>query len=147
MRQTDLHDFCKLVQSVPPQTAGTTGTGRTGKVIDRSGYQGIELFLSYGSITATNATITPTLFEGDATGAMTSVADANMIPNAGAEAAASIVATTPRTSGVSKNVVHKIGYIGLKRYVSCKIVPTISAGVVVAGHFLLGNPNSSPVAS
>lgn len=147
MRQTDLHDFCKLVETIPPQTAGTTGTGRTGKVIDRSGYQGVELFLQYGAITATNATLLPVLFEGDVTGTMTSVADANMIPNSAAELAASIKATTPRTSGISKNVVHKIGYIGLKRYVSCNLVPTISAGVVIAASFLLGNANSNPVAS
>lgn len=147
MRQTDLHDSCKLVQTIAPQTVGTTGTGRTGKVIDRAGYQGVELFPSYGSITATNATFTLTLLEGDVTGTMTSVADANMIPNAGGEAAAGVAAAATRTSGVSKNVVHKVGYVGFKRYVSANIKSTVTAGAVVAAHFLLGNPNSSPVAS
>lgn len=147
MRQYDLHDNIKRVLTIPPQTVGTTGTGRTGKVIDRSGYQGVELFVDYGSITATNATATVTLLEGDTTGAMTSVADTNMIPNSGAEAAAGIAAAATRTSGVSKNVVHKIGYIGLKRYVSANVKSTVSAGFSISAGFVLGNANSAPVAS
>lgn len=147
MRQLDAHNSAKLVQTITPQTAGTTGTGRTGLVVDRSGYQGVELYASFGAITATNATLTITLLEGDVTGTMTSVADANMIPSANGESLASIVAGTPRTNGVNKQVNHKIGYIGLKRYVSAKIVNTVSAGVVVAANFHLSNPNSMPVAS
>jgi hypothetical protein len=144
MRQTDLHDFCKLVETVPPQTVGTTGTGRTGKVIDRSGYQGVEVFVQYGSITATNATFTATVFEGDVTGAMTSVANANLL---GTQAGLGVGQAATRTSGVSKNVVHKAGYVGLKRYVSVNVKSTVTAGAVVAAGILLGNPNSSPVAS
>lgn len=145
--QYDLHDNVKIKQVIAPQTAGTTGTGRTGKVIDRAGYQAVEFFFSYGSVTATNATVTPTILEGDVTGTLTSVADASMIPNSGAEAAAAVAAAATRTSGASKNVVHKIGYIGLKRYVSAKVVNTVSAGVFVGVDCLLGSANSVPVAS
>jgi hypothetical protein len=53
--------------------------------------------------------------EGDVTGTMTSVADTNLI---GLELNASIAAAATRTSGVSKNVTKRVGYIGTKRYVS-----------------------------
>ena len=144
MRQQDLHNSFKLVETVPPQTVGTTGTGRTGKVIDRSGYQGVELFVQYGSVTATNATLTAIIYEGDVTGTMTSVANTSLI---GTQAGLNVGQAATRTSGVSKNVVHKVGYLGLKRYVSANVKSTISSGVVIAAGFLLGNPNSMPVAS
>lgn len=144
MRQTDLHNSNKFVLSVIPQTVGTTGTGRTGKVIDRSGYQGVEVFVQYGSITATNATFTATFFEGDTTGAMTSVANTNLI---GTQAALGVGVAATRTSGVSKNVVHKAGYIGLKRYVSVNVKSTVTAGAMISAGFLLGSANSNPVAS
>jgi len=147
MRQYDLHDNIVQKITIPLQTVGTTGTGRTGKVIDRSGYQGVELLVEYGSVTATNATATVTLLEGDVTGTMTSVADASMIPNANAESLAGLAVAATRTSGVSKNVAHKIGYIGLKRYVSANIKSTVSAGFLIGAKFLLGDPNSAPVAS
>lgn len=147
MHQSDLHNNIRAVRTISPIAVGTTGTGQTGKVVDRSGYEGVELILSYGSITATNATLTPVLMEGDTTGAMTSVADSAMIPNANGESLAGVAAAATRTSGVSKNVTHKIGYIGLKRYVSAKVVSTVSAGVIVGAAFLLGNPHNAPVAS
>jgi hypothetical protein len=52
-------------------------------------------------VTATNATITVTVLEGDVTGTMTSVADADLI---GTEVLAGLAAASTRTSGVSKNV-------------------------------------------
>lgn len=146
MRQYDLHNSIKHVLTVPPQTVGTTGTGRTGKVIDRAGYQAVELVANYGSVTATNATGTVTVFEGDVTGTMTSVANSNLIGLANGTACALGQAAT-RTSGVSKNVSHKVGYIGTKRYVSANVKSTISAGFSVALGFILGNPNNAPVAS
>ena len=147
MRQYDIHDSLNYVRTISPQNVGTTGTGQTGKVVDRAGYQGVELIVGYGSITATNATFTVTLMEGDVTGTMTSVADSNMIPNSGAEALAAIAAAATRTSGVSKNVTHRIGYIGLKRYVSANVKSTVTAGTPIHAGFLLGNPNNLPVAS
>ena len=147
MNQYDLHDNIKYVRSIEPVAVGTTGTGKTGKVVDRAGYQGVELIVGYGTVTATNATITPTLMEGDVTGTMTSVADASMIPNSGAEALAAIAAAATRTSAASKNVTHRIGYIGTKRYVSCNVKSTVTAGPPIHAGFLLGNPNNRPVVS
>src|SRR5689334_9061705 len=102
----DMHNNLRAVRSVAPIAVGTTGTGQTGKVIDRQGYDGVEFICGYGSITATNATFTVTVKEGDVTGTMTSVADADLL---GTEALAGIGATASRVSGVSKNVAKRIG--------------------------------------
>jgi hypothetical protein len=147
MHQLDLHNNLKYVRSISPQAAGTTGVGVTGKAVARAGFEGVELIVGYGSVTATNATLTVTLMEGATSGAMTSVADANMIPNSGAEALASVLAGTPRTSAANKNVTHRIGYIGIQPLVAAKIVSTVSAGVLVHAGFILGNPHVAPVAS
>jgi len=140
----DIHNKIKVVRSISPVAVGTTGTGQTGKVVDRSSYEGVELILSYGTITATNATFTVTMLEGDATGTMTSVANADLL---GTESAAGIAAGTPRTSGSNKNVTKRLGYIGAKRYVQAKIVSTITAGTPVGADFLLTNPRVMPVAT
>lgn len=130
--------------SVNAQTVGTTGTGRTGKVVDRKGFSQVEFLLNYGAITATNATFTVTVKEGDVTSTMTSIADADLD---GTEALAGIAAAATRTSGSSKNVSKRLGYRGLKRYVQVNIKSTITAGTPVYGGVLLGNPEQAPVAT
>lgn len=126
----DLYSSLNVQRVISPVAVGVTGTGTTGKIIDRKGYFGPVLFpIDYGSITATNATLTVTVKEGDATGALTSVADIDLI---GTEVLAGVAATTPRTSGVSKNVSKKIGYKGAKRYVQVNIKSTITAGTLIA---------------
>lgn len=131
---SELHNNIRAVRSISPVAAGVTGTGTTGKIVDRQGYAGVEFIFDYGTITATSATLTVTLLEGDVTGTMTSVADADLI---GTELLASVTATTPRTSGVSKNVSKRLGYKGIKRYVAAKIVPTATATTPVAATAIL----------
>lgn len=126
----DLYSGLKVQRVIAPVAIGTTGTGQTGKIIDRQGYIGPVLFdLAYGAVTATNATHTVTVKEGDTTGALTSVADTDLI---GTEASAGLGATGARTSGVSKNVVKKIGYKGAKRYVQVNVKSTVTAGTPIA---------------
>lgn len=137
--QYDLHDSIKIVRSISPVAGAATG-----KVIDRAGYAGVEVEISYGTVTATNATIIPVIKEGDVTGTMTSVADASLI---GLELNASIAAAATRTSGVSKNVTKRVGYIGTKRYVSCTTLQTVTAGVINGANILLGSPVNAPVAT
>ena len=140
----DLHNNIKRVRSISPVAIGTTGTGKTGKIVDTLGYEAVEFELDYGTITATNATITPTVFHGDTTGAMTSIADADLL---GTEALAGIAAAASRTSGVSKNVSKRLGYKGGKRYVQAKLVSTVTAGPPVAATVLLANARHRPVAT
>jgi hypothetical protein len=140
----ELHSNMRAIRCLSPIASGTTGTGRTGTVIDRQGYGGVEFICDFGTITATSATITITILEGDVTGTMTSVADADLI---GTEVLASITATTPRTSGVSKNVTKRIGYKGIKRYVTAKEVPTVTATTPVAITAVLYKANLMPTAN
>lgn len=139
MQQYDLHDNIKVVRSISP-----IGQAATGKIVDRSGFLGVEVLMSYGTVTATNATVIPVIKEGDVTGTMTSVADTDLI---GLELNASIAAAATRTSGVSKNVSKRVGYKGAKRYISVTTLQTVTAAVINGADILLGNPINAPVAT
>ena len=140
--QRDLHHSILAKRAIAPTTVGTTGTGHTSPTIDRLGYQGVEFIASFGSVTATNATVAMKLLECDTTGgSFTTVAAADLL---GTLAAFGIGATASRVSGVSKNVAKQIGYIGRKRYLQVSEVPTVSAGVNVDVVALLHSPSHAP---
>lgn len=141
--KADLHDNVSIQRVISPVAIGTTGTGQTGKIIDRQGYGGVEFDVAYGTITATNAVYTLTIKEGDVTSAMTSVADADLL---GLEANA-VPATGTRTSGSTKNVTKRIGYKGIKRYVQANLKSTATAGTLVAVNAILHKPELAPVAT
>ena len=140
----DLHNNCRTAVAIEPVAAGTTGTGQAGNIIDRQGYGGVEFIIGYGAITATAATFTVTVKEGDATGTMTSVADADLL---GTEALAGITATTPRVDGTSEKVSKRVGYKGSKRYVQCSVVNTATAGTPISAVAVLHSPNVGPTAN
>ncbi len=137
----DLHNNSKVVESVPPAAIGANAT-KTGVVVDRQGYSAVEFVVSYGSVTTTGSVVTVVAKEGDVTGTMTSIADADLL---GTEALAGLAAATPRTAGTTKEVAKRLGYRGLKRYVS---MDTISTGVTSVGcvgvTVVLGEPNNGP---
>lgn len=139
-----LHYVIAAKRTIAAVAAGATGVGVVGKVVDRKGFNQVEFVISYGTITATSATITPIVKHGDVTGTMTSVADADLD---GTEAGAGIAAGTPRTSNSNKNVAKRIGYRGTKRYVSCSIVPTVTATTPVSVTAILSRPENAPVAT
>lgn len=125
----DLYSGLNVRTAIKPVAIGTTGTGQTGKVIDRKGYIGPVLFgIAYGEITATSAVYTVTVKEGDATGSLTSVADVDLI---GTEAGAGVAAAV-RASGTTKNVIKKIGYKGGKRYCQVIVKSTATAGTLIS---------------
>jgi hypothetical protein len=140
----------KRVRSISPVAIGTTGTGQTGKIVDRrptvSGvtvnYRRVAFEVDIGTITATNAAFTLVVKEGDVTSAMTSIADADLD---GTEAGA-VPATGTRTSGSTKNVSFRLGYKGTKRYVQvAKLSSTVTATTPVAAAVLLFDPDAAPV--
>lgn len=139
----DLHNNIDVVRTIAP-VALTTIAGVAGKVVDTAGYEGVELIFNYGSITATNATLTPLVKHGDVTGTMTSVANADLL---GTEAGAGIAAGTPRTSNSNKNVSKRIGYVGGKRYVSGSLSSTVTAATIVSADVILSHPRHAPVAT
>lgn len=139
---TDLHNNVKAQRVIAPIAIGANGTV-SGKVIDRKGYAGVEFIASYGNVSTTGSTVTLVVKDGDATGSMTSVADAQLI---GTETLASLpVQATARTSEVGKNVTKRVGYTGQKRYVTCDAVKagTTSAGCVSV-EAVLFNPENAP---
>jgi hypothetical protein len=141
----ELQNNAKAVLAVAPVTLGATGNN-AGRIIDRKGYAGVEFIVEYGAITTTGTNVAVTMKEGDATGSMASVADADMI---GTEALAGLLAgSTARASGVGKLVSKRVGYKGNKRYVSIDLngTGTTSAGIVAASA-LLFNPEVAPVSN
>lgn len=137
----DLHNNSRTLNIITAAAIGANAT-KTGLVKDRQGYGGVEFIVAYGSVTTTGTIVTLVVKEGDVTGTMTSVADADLL---GTEALASLLAATPRTAGTTKEVTKRIGYKGVKRYVS---VDAVQTGVTSVGCIsvtaLLHSPNIAP---
>lgn len=141
----DHHNNVRTAVAIAPVAVGTTGTGQTGKIIDSQGYGGVEYVIGYGAATATGAVYTVVLKEGDVTGTLTSVADADLL---GTELLAGVAAqATARTSGVGKNVTKRLGYKGNKRYTQITIKSTVTAATPVSAIALLHSPIVSPTAN
>jgi len=143
MAYRDLHNNVDIVAVIPPITVGTTGTGRTGRVIDTRGYDAVELAINYVAITATAATFTVTVLEGDVTGTMTSVANGDLL---GTESAAGLAAAV-RVDGSTENVSKRIGYIGSKRYLRADVESTATAGTPISVNAVLTRAARAPVAT
>lgn len=139
----DLHNNIKQVQAIIPAAIGANAT-KTGAIIDRKGYGGVEFIVSYGSVTTTGSIVTLVLKEGDVTGTLTSVADADLI---GTEALASLLAGA-RVAGTGKEVAKRLGYKGTKRYVQLSAVQTGTTSVgCIAADAILFNPSLVPVSN
>lgn len=139
----DLHNNTDVKRVIPPIAIGANAT-KSGKVIDRQGFGGVEFIASYGAVTTTGTIVTLVVKEGDATGSLTSVADADLL---GTEALASLpVQATARTSGVGKNISKTLGYKGNKRYVTVDAISTGTTSVgCVSVEALLHSPRVAPV--
>ena len=143
-KKNDLHNNIDPRRVIVPLAIGANAT-KTGKIIDRQGYGGVEFILAYGAVVTTGTIVTAVAFEGDVTGTMTSVADADLL---GTEALASLLAATPRTSGTTKNVTKKLGYKGSKRYVRVDLVQTgVTSVGCVAVDAILFNPTVAATAN
>lgn len=145
MNNKDLHNNVRAMRVIAPVAIGANAT-KAGKVIDRKGYAGVEFVASYGAVTTTGTIVTLVVKEGDATGSLTSVADADLL---GTEALASLpVQATARTSEVGKNVTKRVGYKGNKRYVSVDAVSTGTTSVgCVSVEALLFSPEGAPTSN
>jgi hypothetical protein len=141
----DMHNNVRASRVIAPVAIGANAT-KTGAVIDRAGYGGVEVVASYGAVTTTGTIVTLVVKEGDVTGTLTSVADADLL---GTEVLASLpVQATARTSGVGKNVTKRVGYKGAKRYVSVDAISTGTTSVgCVSVEALLYSPLNAPTAN
>lgn len=139
----DLHNNCKQSLAINPVALGATGA-ITSAIIDRQGYGGVEFFIAYGSVTTTGTVVTLTVKEGDVTGTLTSVADADLL---GTEALAGLAAGA-RVAGTGKEVAKRIGYKGDQRYVQLSLAHTGTTSVGIVGAVaVLTNPNVAPVSN
>lgn len=139
----ELHNNISQKRIVGPVAIGANAT-ISGKIIDRQGYGGVEFIASYGAIATTGTVCTLVVKEGDATGSMTSVADADLL---GTEALASRLGGAT-TSGVGANVAKRVGYKGTKRYVTVDVVKSGTTSVgCVAVNAILFNPNVAATAN
>lgn len=136
----DLHNAIRTKTVISPLAIGANAT-KSGIVIDRQGYGGVEFVASYGAVTTTGTIVTLVVKEGDVTGTMTSVADTDLL---GTEALASLLAGA-RVAGTGKEVTKRVGYTGLKRYVTVDAVQTGTTSVGVVGvAAILHNPSNAP---
>lgn len=141
----DLHNNVRATRVIAPIAIGANAT-KSGAVIDRKGYGGVEFIASYGAVTTTGTIVTLVVKEGDVTGTLTSVADADLL---GTEVLAGLpVQATARTSGVGKNVTKRVGYKGSKRYVTVDAISTGTTSVgCVAVNAVLHTPGVAPTAN
>lgn len=139
----DLHSNVKQILAINPVALGATGA-ITGAIIDRQGYGGVEFLVTYGSITTTGTDVALVVKEGDVTGTLTSVADADLL---GTEALAALAAGA-RVAGTGKEVVKRIGYKGIKRYVQLVLTHTGTTSVgIVGAAAIMHCPSVAPVAN
>lgn len=139
----DIHNNIRTKNVVTAAAIGANGT-KTGIVIDRQGFGGVEFIASYGSVTTTGTVVTLVAKHGDVTGTLTSIADTDLL---GTEALASLLAGA-RVAGTGKEVTKRLGYVGNKRYVSVDAVQTGTTSVgVVHVSALLHSPHLAPQAN
>lgn len=132
----DLHNAIKVIHAITPQAVGTSGIagGKLSPVIDRRGYDSVELIYSSGATLSAADTVVPVVYECATTGgAFTSVADADLL---GTEA--------PLVLSAAKS--GKVGYRGNKPYLKLRLYGTGHATGIVAAVAVMGNPEQAPVA-
>ena len=140
MSVKDLHNNVRTKTVISPLAIGGNAT-KSGIVVDRQAYGGVEFIMSYGAVTTTGSVVTVVALEGDVTGTMTSVADTYLL---GTEALASLAAGA-RVAGTGKEVTKRLGYVGNKRYVTVNAVQTGVTSVGVVGvAAVLHSPYNAP---
>ena len=136
----DLHNSIHVVRLLSPAAATTDDTPFVSQIVDRRGYESVELVLATGSLADADATFAVLVEHGEAA----NLSDAAAVPDAqllGTEALASF------TFG-DDNETRKIGYVGDKRYLRVTVTPANNTGdAYVGGVAILGHPVSAPTAN
>ena len=116
----DLKSNIKVLKAM--FAAISTDTTTTGEIIDTAGYKSMTLVLT--PVVYSRGTLTPIVYESEDSGmsGASAVADGNMIPNSGGEAAAVINAA---------NEIHTIGLFGTMRYIRLSIVSSDTASATI----------------
>lgn len=138
MPMKDLHNSIHPVPLIVPAAARTDNTPIVSSIIDRKGYNSLELVLVTGNNTDANATFAVLVEDGDASDLSdnSAVSDSELV---GTETLASYQHSDDAEC-------RKIGYVGNKRYVRVTITPSgnDAGNIFVAGVAILGHPELRP---
>ena len=138
----DLHNNIHTALLFAPIAAQTNdSTARVSAIIDRRGYDSLELVLINGTNTDATATFAVLVEDGD---------NASLTDNA-AVADAELLGTEVLAAFAfgDDGETRKIGYVGNKRYVRVTVTPTSndSGDWFMAGVAILGHPSVKPTAN
>lgn len=111
----DIHNTTEVRRAISAMRQTNSDSAITSQIIDMSGYDVCEFYMSTGACTDANATVAVTLAESDASNmsGSNSVAAADRLGSLPAIAAAS-----------DDDKVYKFGYKGSKRYIQVTVTPT-----------------------
>lgn len=126
MAKKDLYSNLDTDVTIKPQFVNSNTT-LTGTGVDLRGYEGALVIVQAGTMAGSASANIHTfeIQESDSSDTgFTAVADANLIPQTGAEAALAL-------NGGTDEVVKKAGYIGTKRYI--RVVDTTTAFTTAGG--------------
>lgn len=137
----DLHNSIHAVPLIVPVAARTDNTAIVSAIIDRKGYQSLEIVLVTGTNTDTTATFTVLVEDGNNSGL-----------NDNAAVVDNELVGTEILAGFQfddDNECRKIGYVGSKRYVRVTVTPAgnDSGNIFLAGVAILGNPDMRATAN
>ena len=135
MAQSDLHNNVEKAVALNV-SAISTDTTTAGNIIDMQGFDSLEFLILSGTLT--DGTYTPLVEHGEESNLRdaAAVADTFLL---GTEAGAAFAAA-------DDNEVHKLGYVGDKRYVRLSIVSaSTSSGGTLGAVAVQGHPSNGPV--
>ena len=136
----DLHNNLTPRRLISPATATTDNTAWVSQIVDRQGFESLELVLNIGALDDADATFTVLVEDGD----QSDLSDGAAVSDDG-------LLGTEALSGFSfsdDNSMRKIGYVGNKRYIRVTVTPVNNtAAAYVSGVALLGRPNAAPTSN
>jgi hypothetical protein len=137
MRQSDLNSL-DIKQSIVPmfKGAGLTGDINNGAGIDRQNAESALLEVNIGNIAHASSTVDVVWQESDDNVTFTDIAEADLLGGLIPQA----------TEVLGKNTVQKRAYIGMKRYLRCKVTVTTGAATgeaVFSANVVLGHLRQS----
>jgi hypothetical protein len=137
----DLHNHIDMKVALAPLAAAiATNVAQVSAILDKRGFDSVELAILTGALVTGAATYTVLVEHGDNAG----LTDAAAVPDdmlIGTEVLAGFI-------GTNVNACRKIGYIGDKRYVRATITPASNAGAApMAAMWLMGRAQFEPTAN
>lgn len=135
----ELFNNINLKRGISPYDHATGDAAVTSEIIDMQGLDGVVFAIATGSLADADATFAVLVQESDDSGmsGATAVADADLL---GTEALAGFAFG-------DDNKCFKIGYTGIKRYVTCTITPANNTGAALLAVIAITVPQLKPAAN